>query len=255
MNAMTQSAPSPLRSYLLEARCEFLRLLRTPSFAVPTLLFPPMFYLLFGVLLNGGHGRGPHAATWLLATYGVFGVMAPGLFGFGVSVALDRERGFLALKRALPVPTGALLLAKMAMAMVFAAVIATVLIALATTLGGVSVAPSRLALLWLVDVLGVLPFCAIGLYIGTTVSGQGAPAVINLLYLPMAFLAGLWLPLSALPAVFAKLAPLWPAYHLAQVALPAVGLEGTGSVAGHVAVLAATGLVFFAAARRRLARA
>ena len=42
---------------------------------------------------------------WLLfATYSVFGVMAPGLFGFGVAVAIERERGWLALKRVAPMP-------------------------------------------------------------------------------------------------------------------------------------------------------
>ena len=44
----------PWRAYLVEARLEFLRVLRTPAFAVPTLLFPPLFYLLFGLLLNHG---------------------------------------------------------------------------------------------------------------------------------------------------------------------------------------------------------
>ncbi|MCP2775245.1 hypothetical protein, partial [Salmonella enterica] len=87
---------------------EFLRLLRSPSFALPTLLFPPLFYLLFAVVLN--RRGGPEMAASLMASYGVFGVMAPGLFGFGVGIALDRERGFLALKRALPTPPGAIVL-------------------------------------------------------------------------------------------------------------------------------------------------
>ena len=100
----------------------------------------------------------------------------------------------------------------------------------------------------------VLPFCAIGLYIGSVVSGQGAPAVINLLYLPMAFLAGLWMPLSMLPAFLAKLAPVWPAYHLAQIALAVVGLDNGGSAVVHGLVLAAVSVVFFTLARRRLAR-
>jgi ABC-2 type transport system permease protein len=241
----------PLRCYWLEARSEFLRVLRAPAFAVPTLVFPPMFYLLFGVLLNGGHGK---ATSYLLATYGVFGVMAPGLFGFGVAMALDRERGFLALKRALPTPPGAMLLGKMATAMVFAVMISVILIAIALTLGKVTLATSQLLELTLVNVLGVLPFCAIGLYIGTVVSGPGAPAVINILYLPMAFLAGLWMPLSMLPPLFAKLAPVWPAYHLAQVALSVVGLDDGGSTGVHVLVLAAVSGLFFLLARRRLAR-
>ena len=252
MNTIAIHHRTSLRCYWLEARCEFLRVLRAPAFAVPTLVFPPMFYLLFGVLLNGGHGK---ASSYLLATYGVFGVMAPGLFGFGVAMAMDRERGFLALKRALPTPPGALVLAKMAMAMLFAAMISIILSTLGLALGHVALSPLQWAQLFMVDVFGVLPFCAIGLYIGTTVSGQGAPAVINLLYLPMAFLAGLWMPLSMLPSLFATLAPAWPAYHLAQIALSVVGLDDGGSVAVHAIVLLAVSALFFLFARRRLARA
>jgi ABC-2 type transport system permease protein len=33
----------------------------------------------------------------MLASYSTFGVMAPGLFGFGVSLALDLVRGLLTL--------------------------------------------------------------------------------------------------------------------------------------------------------------
>ncbi|HZX92565.1 MAG TPA: ABC transporter permease, partial [Rudaea sp.] len=61
-------------AYALESKYEFLRVLRTPAFAFPTLLFPPMFYLLFGLLLNRGSDN---AAHYLFATYSVFGVMAP----------------------------------------------------------------------------------------------------------------------------------------------------------------------------------
>ena len=118
----SSSSHSPLRSYLLETRCEFMRMLRTPSFSIPTLAFPVLFYLLFGVLLAGSRG-GAQAGTYLFASYGVFGVMAPGLFGFGVGIAMDRERGFLKLKQAMPAPPGATLMARMLMAIVFAALI------------------------------------------------------------------------------------------------------------------------------------
>jgi ABC-2 type transport system permease protein len=257
MNAIANDARLPLhaslRSYLLEAKCEFLRLLRTPSFALPSLLFPPLFYTLFGIVLGGGRG-GSGAAHYLLATYGVFGIMGAGLFGFGVVVAMERERGFLTYKRALPMPPGAYLFAKMVMAMLFSTLISLVLALLAATLGGVSLAPWQWLALLAINVVGVLPFCAIGLFIGTLVGGQGSPAVINLLYLPMAFLSGLWLPLKMLPPVFATLAPVWPPYHLSQVALRVVGMDDGGSIVVHVAVLGAVTAVLFALARRRLQR-
>jgi ABC-2 type transport system permease protein len=243
---------SPWRSYRLEAKYEFLRLLRTPMFALPTILFPALFYVLFGVIL-GSRGDG-NAAHYLLATYGVFGVMGAALFGFGVTVAIERERGFLQLKRALPMPPGAYLLAKMAMAMLFSAIVSLLLALLALTLTKVSLTPSQWALLLAVDVLGALPFCAIGLYLGTLVNGSGAPAVVNLIYLPMAFFSGLWLPLSMLPDVFATIAPLWPAYHLGQIALTVVGMDDARPLWLHFGVLAVVGIAFFLLARARLAR-
>ena len=243
-------AHSSLRSYLLEARYEFLRLLRTPSFALPSLLFPCLFYVLFGVLLNTSDGD---AARYLLATYGVFGVMGVGLFAFGVTVAMEREQGFLIYKRALPMPPGAYLFAKMAMAMLFAVIISLLLATLAATLGGVELRASQWLLLGAVNVIGVLPFAAVGRYVGTLVGGQGAPAVVNLLYLPMAFLSGLWLPLKLLPAWIAKLAPVWPSYHHSQIALKVIGMDAGGSVAVHLGVLVGITMVFFLLARRRLA--
>jgi ABC-2 type transport system permease protein len=255
MNAISTSADvratahSTIRSYLLEAKYEFLRLLRTPSFALPSLLFPCLFYVLFGVLLNRSSGD---AARYLLATYGVFGVMGVGLFAFGVTVAMEREQGFLIYKRALPMPPGAYLFAKMAMAMLFAMMISLLLATLAATLGGVELQASQWLLLWVVNVVGVLPFAALGLYIGSLVGGQGAPAVVNLLYLPMAFLSGLWLPLKLLPAWIAKLAPVWPSYHHSQIALKVIGMDAGGSLALHLGVLFGVTTLFFALARRRL---
>ena len=255
MNAIAQALPraSLPRIYALESKHEFLRLLRSPAFAVPTLMFPPMFYLLFAVLFAGNRGD-YHANVYLLATYGVFGVMAPGLFGFGVSVALDRERGWLKLKSAQPMPPGAYLASKLAMAMLFAAIIFTLLAVLATTIGGVRLPAAAWATLLAVEIFGVLPFCAIGLFIGTTVNGQAAPAVINLIYLPMSFLSGLWMPLSILPAAVHGIAPLWPAYHLGQLALAAVGQGTEGSALQHVVALLGVTVAFLFLARRRLAR-
>lgn len=254
----TIAVPMPraalLRCYALESRNEFLRLLRAPSFALPTLLFPPLFYTLFALLL-GHRGSSAHAPIYLLATYGVFGVMAPGLFGFGVTLALDRERGLLTLKRAQPMPPGAYLAAKLVMAMLFATLIFTILALLATGFGGVRLPAGAWLRLLLVDALGVLPFCAIGLYLGSLVGGQGAPALINLVYLPMAFLSGLWMPLTELPGFIAQIAPVWPAWHLGRLALGVVGEAPLEPVLSHVLVLAVYTLVFLALARRRLARA
>ena len=252
------SMPLPgrvLRSYLLEMRLEFLRLLRTPSFSLPTLIFPPMFYVLFALLMPFGKSSGWQAGHYLLASYTVMGVMAPGLFGFGVTVAMERSLGWLTLKRVAPMPAGAYLVAKLAMAMAFAALIFAIMATLAATAGGVELHPLRWLALLATAMFGVLPFCAIGLWIGSYGSAEGAPAIVNLIYLPMAFLSGLWFPLMIMPQFVQQIAPAWPAYHLAQIALTAIGYPGQGPILANVAVLVAVTVVFFLLARRRLARA
>ncbi len=117
--------------------------MRNPGFMLPILLFPTMFYLLFGIVM--GKSEGADAARYLLASYGVFGVMSPGLFGFGISLALERDGGLLTYKRALPMPPGAYLLGKMLMAMVAAAIVIVLLLTMGVAMAHVALSASKLA--------------------------------------------------------------------------------------------------------------
>lgn len=238
-------------AHLQEMRSECLRYLRNPGFLLPTLLFPTAFYLMFGVLLARNNGAG--AARYLLAAYATFGVMAPGLFGFGVSLALERDTGLLTLKRALPMPPAAYLVGKMVMAMLVAAIVAVLLLALAVLVARVPLSVQQVLHLFVIELLGVLPFCALGLLLGTLIKGQGAPGLINLVYLPMAFASGLWFPLAGLPKFLQQIAPVWPSYHLNQLALSAVGLNHAPGLP-HVLVLCAFTAGFLWLSARRLRR-
>lgn len=247
------AAPSALRIHALEAWYEFLRVLRTPAFALPTLCFPVVFYLVFGIMVPGDWGS-VHKASYLLATYGAFGVMGPALFGFGVGLAIERKQGLLELKRVSPMPPSAYFLAKIAMSLAFAFVVVLLLSAVGVGLGGVSLAPSAWLQLLAVLMLGALPFCAIGLFIGTLVQGEAAVAIVNLVYLPMSLLGGLWLPLKVFPPVVQSLAVAWPSWHLGQLALDAVGQARGVAVAVHVLALLATAGLFLALATWRMRR-
>ena len=243
-----------VRIFLLETRMEFQRLLRTPSFSVPIIVFPLMFYFLFGIILGSRYDGGASAGRYLLANFTVFGVMAPGLFGVGVTLAMDRDRGLLELKRALPMPPGIYLAAKLTVSMVFAGIVSILVMVLAATLGQVVLPLIQWGTLFVLAVFGVLPFCGLGLFVGTLAKGQAAPALINLIYIPMSFLSGLWMPLRMLPHFIGQLAPLWPAYHLVQLAQSVVGTAERSGVGVHLLALGGMAAVFFLAARRRLGR-
>ncbi|MFT3761385.1 MAG: ABC transporter permease [Pseudoxanthomonas sp.] len=248
----TASMPTSrlLRAYAEEARAEILRYLRNPGFMLPMLAFSTVFYVMFGIVLNHGNAD---AQRYLLASYATFGVMAPGLFGFGVSLASDRDNGLLTLKRALPMPPLAYLLGKMAMAMLMAAIVMSLLLALGAFVAHVPLTAAQAGAMLATGVFGVLPFCALGMLLGTLIKGQGAPGLINLVYLPMAFLSGLWLPLSMLPKALGQIAPVWPSWHLNALMQTAAGTR-QGDVAVHVLVLAAFTAVFLLLAARRLRR-
>jgi ABC-2 type transport system permease protein len=219
-----------------EIHGELLSAWRMPGFVLPTLLFPALFYTLFALLMP--FGGGIHMPTWLLATHGVFGIMAPALFGFGVRVASERGEGWLRLKRVVPLPPLLALAARCAMAMLFALVVFVILASLGALFGEVRLARLDWLLLAAVLVVGTLPFCALGLAFGLWLSPQAAPAVVNLVYLPMAFLSGLAVPLAVFPGWLQTMAIALPPYHLAAIALHVVDARPSEHLLLHAAVLA-----------------
>ncbi len=219
---------SPARSlpriFTLEAKYELLKVLRMPAYAIPTLSFPLLFYVFFGLAFGAGRPAGPVSMpTYLLATYGAFGVIGASLFGFGVGVAIERGQGWMLLKRATPMPPLAYFTAKIFMALTFSLIVVLGLFTLGALFGDVAMPTSTWISLAAILVAGALPFCAFGLALGYFCGPNSAPAVVNLLYLPMAFLSGLWIPVQVLPGILQKLAPALPPYHYSQLALAQVG--------------------------------
>jgi ABC-2 type transport system permease protein len=177
--------------------------------------------------------------------------MGTGLFGFGVFVATEREQGLLALKRALPMPAAAYLLGKMLMTTAFAAGVTLVVVAAALAAGRVPLTPVQILTLTAVNVLGSLPFCALGLFVGTLAGARSAPVLVNLLFLPMIYLSGILIPL---PEEFASIQLVSPAYHLSRLALSVAGASIDSAPLVHAAVIAGVTLLFGALALRRLAQ-
>ncbi|MBZ5577428.1 MAG: ABC transporter permease [Acidobacteriia bacterium] len=238
------------RAYLTEAKYESIRMLRSPAFGAPLIALPVVFYLFFGVLIAGGV-KDPKVITGLFSGFAVMGVMGPAMFGFGAVLALERDQGLLRLKRALPMPPAANLLARMLMALLFGAIITSVMVACGLSLGHVPMDAGHSLRFALITIAGSVPFCGIGLFVGTVMKGQAAPAVANVVYLAMAYLGGLWFPL---PKGAQWILQLSPAFHLNQLSLAAAGAASLGSPMVHVAVLVAVTLVFTVLAVRRLAR-
>jgi len=221
-----------------EAVAEVRRSLRLPQFLAPTVLTPAAFYGLFTLAVAKSPSPAFAAAT--LAGYGVFAAAGPALFGFGAGVAMEREQGLIELKRVSPMPAGAYLAAKLAASLVATGLALVLIYALAVVAGVRLPAATWLALAaW--HLASCVPFALIGFGFGMRMSGKGAVAVANALFLGCSVLGGLWIPSAVLPGWMQALGEAVPSYHLGQIARVLVGADTIGSRAGHVlAVLAMT---------------
>jgi ABC-2 type transport system permease protein len=250
-NRRVERSPSQTATiYLKEAKYEFLKNLRLRMYTASVLSFPIMFYVLFGLVLNSNEMiAGTRVPTYLIATYGTFGVMGASLFGTAAGLASDRGLGWLQVKRASPMPPFAYFTAKVVTSMIFSAIIVLVLLLLGFSLGGVRMPSVETAKLIGTLVAGSLPFSAMGLAVGYFTGPNSAPATINLIYLPMSFCSGLWVPFMFLPKIVRQIALGLPPYHLSQLALGVVGAGTHESNAGHWELLAAFTMICLGIAR------
>ncbi len=234
------------RVYWLEAKSEFLKLLRMKVYSLSTVLFPLMFYCFFGLAMGRTQQTGATMpmARYLLATYGAFAVVGATLYSFGIGIAVERGLGWLQVKRASPMPPAAYFIAKGAVALTFGAIVVALLFTLGMVFGDVRMPVGQWLTLGGTLVAGAIPFCALGLAIGNFAGPNSAPATVNMIYMPLAFLAGLWIPIEFLPASLRHIAPFLPTYHFAQIALSALHAPTQGTIMGHVADLVAFTMVF-----------
>lgn len=239
-----------MRAYLVEAKYETLRMLRSPGFAIPFLALPVVLYLLFGVVMFGAI-KEPKVAMQIFIGFDVFGVMGPGMFGFGVVVAMEREQGLVTLKRALPLPPAAYLAAKMAMALLFGVIVTATMIVAALAVVHLPLSAGQCFSIAAVNTLGALPFCALGLFIGTRSGARSSPAITNIIYLAMIYLSGLFFPI---PKFLQAVVLIFPAYHLEQLTLAAAAQAAEGIALVHIAVMAGLTLILVAISARRMAR-
>lgn len=211
-----------MNAFIRETGAEILKALRAPEFIFPSVFMPSGFYLMFAVVLPGSNNN----AAYLLATYGVFAVMGPSIFGFGVGVATERDRGWLQLKQAVPASAISYIGAKLTTTLLFSAFALLPIYLIAGFLGDVELARSTWFSLFGMHVLAVIPFVFIGLILGFCLSSGGAVAIANIVFFSLAILGGLWFPVFAFPPLMQDLALFMPSYHLGELALAISGASG-----------------------------
>lgn len=243
---------------LEQIRVEFIKYWRIPAFVVGTVAFPVMLFLLFG-LSNSGQTlpQGTSVGAFLLTSFSAYGLIGVALFGFGVGVATERGQGWMKLLRATPMPAWTLFAAKIVMSLLFGTLVLLLMAAVGSLFAGVRLG----ALEWLrwgaTLLLGALPFSTLGFALGYLAGPNSASPIANLVYLPLSFASGLFVPLSNLPEFLRDIAGYLPTYHYGQLAWGTIGDRSdlalivgasSGDFAQHAAWLLGTFVLFGALA-------
>jgi len=227
-----------------QARAEFLKLFRVPAFSISSLLVPVVLFTFFGLPHVHERIEGVNAGTYLLASFGAYSVTIVMLYSFGVSISMERGQNIDALMRAAPLRPSVYLLARVLMVWAFALLALLVLSGFVVLVGGVRLGVwTWLNVIWRL-LVGSIPFIGLGFAIGYLAGPNSAPAVINLITLPLVFASGLLLPLTNLPGWVQKVAPYLPTYRYAQLSWNAVGVK-TDPLSINLLWLVGYSLVFF----------
>lgn len=222
VSAKAAAPPRVLAAYLAELRGELLRILRNPGLGIPILIMPVALYVLFALVIAGeAIDKDASLGIFLFGAFAIMGMTMPALFAIGSGLALDREMGLLRLKRAQPAPVGAWLVAKIAAGVLLGVIAYLPMLAAAVLSGKLAIPTPALVAMSFALLAGSIPFCALGLAVGSIVKGSSAPGYANLLYLPGCYLSGMFFPL---PESMHWQAPLWPQFHVEQMAMHAAGV-------------------------------
>jgi len=227
---------------------------RSHDLAFFTFLFPVLIFVLLGSVYGNDRIKSEHlkGSNYLLAGMLGYGVASTAFAGLAIILVIRRESAVMKRLRGTPLPAWAYVAAMLISAIFVFAIEVVILLVLAKGLFDVPF-PSHIFSLVLALLLGALAFAAMGIGLTTVIrSAEGSSAVVNAVYLPMAFIAGsFWSP-HAYPRFLEVIAAGLPLTYFIRMMRDIVLRDGEiWNEVTAVAVLAAWGALGLYFALRR----
>jgi ABC-2 type transport system permease protein len=223
---------------------------RSHELAFFTFLFPVLIFVLLGSVygkdrITKEHLKGSH---YLLAGMLGYGLASTAFAGLAIIMVIRRESAILKRLRGTPLPAWAYIASTLISAIIVYAIEVVVLLVLAKGLFDVPF-PSRIVSLALALLLGAFAFAAMAVGLTTMIrSAEGSSAVVNAVYLPMAFISGsFWSP-HAYPRFLEVIADVLPLTYFIRmtrdIVLRHAEIWQEGTAVGVIAAWGVVGLVF-----------
>jgi ABC-2 type transport system permease protein len=243
-----------MRLFLHEVRTEQKLFWRNREAAFFTFLLPVVFFLILGSIYGNSRIAEEHnlrAAPFLEAGMVGYGVASTAFAGLAITMVIRRESGVLKRIRATPLPPATYLLAVLLSTFLVLVIQTTLIVAIGRLLFSVAV-PDRPLSLFVALVAGSAVFAAMGLGLTCIVrTAEGSSAVINIVYLPMAIIAGTFFAVKREPGFLRAIADVLPLTYFTKLTRNVmVRHEHLWSQGGSMAVLLLWGAVGLVAAVR-----
>jgi ABC-2 type transport system permease protein len=185
------------------------------TFALPVILL-----VLFGQIFHGQIGHtGVNFRQYFVAGIIASGLMSTTFVNLGVSIAADREDGTIARLSGTPLTQTAYFAGKAILAFVVAALEVAILLAVGVLMLGLHLPDTaeRWFTFGWVLVLGAATCSMLGIAVSTLIkSSRSAVAVMNLPYLVLSFISGVYFVFSDLPHSLQQIAALFPLKWICQ---------------------------------------
>ena len=182
--------------------------------------FPLLFLVVFCALNKGATIASRGGISWdaaFLPGILAYGVVMATFTNLAVETARLRESGRLKRMRATPLPAWTYLAGRVGSAVLVALVLTGATLLLGATAYGVHVRAAAVPGLLAALTLGTAAFAALGVGVVRFIpNADAAPAIVNVLLLPLTFISGVWGPNDGEPAFLAHLAHAFPVEPLAH---------------------------------------
>jgi len=202
-----------MNAFQMQCKTEMIRVLRNRYFVFWSLVMPIIFYYIFTNLVNADVPNKEEWQAHYLMSMTVFSVMGSSMMTLGIRMVQERSQGWSKYIRTTPLSDSVYFGAQMIGQSVIHLLSITIIFIAGALINDVSLTAAE----WLMSgtwiLLGSFPFLAIGTLIGLMKKVETAAGISNVIYMVLAVMGGLWMPLEVMPKLMQNIAEWLPSYH------------------------------------------
>ncbi|WP_060679562.1 ABC transporter permease [Virgibacillus halodenitrificans] len=202
-----------MNAILTQCKFEIIRIFRNPYFVFWSLFMPILFYFIFTNIVNTGVPDQGEWQAYYLMSMTTFSVMGSAIMNFGIRMVQEQTEGWSTFMKLTPFPSWAYFSSKMFGQLIIHLLSIVIVFLAGYLINGVSLSVSQWIFSGIWVLIASIPFLALGSLVGTMKKVETASGVSNIIYLALAIVGGMWMPINTFPTFLQNIAEWLPSYH------------------------------------------